>query len=98
MKPVDEYLDRTPDLWAKVRAMREAADKEMDRFTRVSDYEVRRVVGQGPKPSPLSAETARPSRADERPNKQIGKSPSAQASIEFLPAPAEHTDRGTHEA
>jgi hypothetical protein len=47
MQSEDQYLDRTPDLVAKVRAMREAADREMDRFTRVADYDVRRVVGQG---------------------------------------------------
>ena len=45
MHTEDQYLDRTPDLVAKVRAMREAADREMDRFTRVADYDVRRVVG-----------------------------------------------------
>jgi hypothetical protein len=94
MKPEDQYLDRTLDLVAKVRAMREIADKEMDRFTRVADYDARRVVGQGPKPSPLSTETAQSSRADERPSKSIAKFPSAQASIEFAPAPVERTDRG----
>jgi hypothetical protein len=100
MNTEDQYLDRTPDLVAKVRAMREVADKEMDHFTRVADYDVRRVVGQGSKPSQLSStETARPSRADERPNKHIAKSPPAQALIEFAPAPAERTDREkTHEA
>jgi hypothetical protein len=41
----DQYLDRTPDLVARVRAMREVAQKEMDRFTCVSDYDVRCVVG-----------------------------------------------------
>ena len=45
----DQYMDRTPDLVAKVRKMREAAEKEMNRFTSVADYDVRRVVGQKPK-------------------------------------------------
>ena len=74
MHSEDQYLDRTPDLVAKVRAMREAADKEMDRFTRVADYDVRRVVGQGPKASPISVETAPPSPAVERPKKSAAKS------------------------
>ncbi|WP_260705109.1 hypothetical protein [Edaphobacter flagellatus] len=42
----DQYMERTPDLIAKVRQMREAAEKEMNRFTRLADYDVRRVVGQ----------------------------------------------------
>jgi hypothetical protein len=46
----DQYLDRTPDLVARVRAMREVAQKQMDRFSRVSDYDVRSVVGHGTMP------------------------------------------------
>lgn len=42
----DQYMERTPDLIAKVRQMRETAVKEMNRFTRLADYSVRRVVGQ----------------------------------------------------
>lgn len=42
----DQYMERTPDLIAKVRQMREAAEKEMNRFTQLADYDVRRVVGQ----------------------------------------------------
>ncbi len=92
MQSEDQYLDRTPDLVAKVRAMREAAEKEMDRFTRVADYDVRRVVGQGPKASPVSADTVPPSPAVERPKKSASKSATAQASIEFAPASAERVD------
>jgi len=44
----DQYMERTPDLIAKVRQMREVAEKEMNRFTRLADYDVRRVVGQKP--------------------------------------------------
>ena len=43
-----QYMERTPDLIAKVLLMREAAEKEMNRFTRLADYDVRRVVGQKP--------------------------------------------------
>jgi hypothetical protein len=46
MSSEDQYMERTPDLIAKVRQMREAAEKEMNRFTRLADYDVRRVVGQ----------------------------------------------------
>ena len=48
MQNDDQYMERTPDLIAKVRQMREAAEKEMNRFTRLADYDVRRAVGQKP--------------------------------------------------
>ena len=94
MQTEDQYLDRTPDLVAKVRAMREAADREMDRFTRMADYDVRHVVGQGPQASPVSAETAPPAPAVERPKRSAVKSATAQASIEFAPAPEKRGDDG----
>ena len=94
MHTEDQYLDRTPDLVAKVRAMREAADKEMDRFTRVADYDVRRVVGQGPKASAVSVETVPPPPTLERPKKSTSKSATKQTSIEFAPAPAERGEDG----
>ena len=90
----DQYIERTPDLVAKVRAMRVAAEKEMNRFTRVADYDVRRVVGHGPKPAPVSSESASPSLASERLKKSAAKSVPAQISIEFAPAPAERGDDG----
>jgi hypothetical protein len=85
----DQYMERTPDLVAKVRKMREAAEKEMNRFTRVADYDVRRVVGHGPKPVPVSSETVPASPASERPKKSAAKSASAQPALEFPPAPVE---------
>ena len=94
MHTEDQYLDRTPDLVAKVRAMREAADREMDRFTCVADYDVRRVVGQKSKASPVSLETAPPSPVGARPKKSAAKPATAQTSIEFAPAPAELGDEG----
>jgi hypothetical protein len=94
MQSEDQYLERTPDLVAKVRAMREAAEREMNRFTRVADYDVRRVVGHGPKPAPVSSETVPVSPASERPKKSGTKSSPAQTSIDFAPAPAEHSDSG----
>ena len=97
MPSEDQYMERTPDLVAKVRAMREAAEKEMDRFTRVSDYDVRRVVGHGPKASPVSAEIVPPSPSVERPRRSASKSATTQTSIEFAPAPAEQGDHGEDE-
>jgi hypothetical protein len=94
MQSEDQYAERTPDLVAKIRAMREAAEKEMNRFTRVADYDVRRVVGQKSKASPVSLETAPPSPVGARPKKSAAKSATAQTSIEFAPAPAELRDDG----
>ncbi len=55
MSSEDQYMERTPDLIAKVRQMREAAEKEMNRFTRLADYDIRRVVGQKPTENPQAA-------------------------------------------
>ena len=90
----DQYMERTSDLVAKVRKMREAAEKEMNRFTSVADYDVRRVVGQKPKVAPVSIETAEHSPAGARSKKSAAKSASAQITIEFAPAPAERGDDG----
>lgn len=89
MQNEDQYMERTPDLVTKIRKLREAAEKEMNRFTRVADYDVRRVVGDGPKPVPVSDETVSPSPAVERPKKSAAKSSGNQTSIEFATAPAE---------
>lgn len=90
----DQYMERTSDLVAKVRKVREAAEKEMNRFTSVADYDVRRVVGQKLKVTPVSIETAEPSPAGARSKKSAAKSASAQITIEFAPAPAERGDDG----
>ena len=92
MHSEDQYAERTPDLVAKIRAMREAAEKEMNRFTRVADYDVRRVIGQKPKASPVSLETAPSSPVGARPKKSAAKSLIDQTSIEFAPAPSEHAN------
>jgi hypothetical protein len=90
----DQYLERTPDLVAKVRAMREAAEKEMNRFTRIADYDVRHIIGQKPKAAPVPVETVPPSPASERPRKSAAKSALAHTSLEFVPGPAERGDGG----
>ena len=89
MQSEEQYLERTPDLVAKVRAMREAAQKEMNRFTHLSDYDVRRVVGRGPKPAPVSTDTGVTAPAGERPKRSSNKQAPEQAALEFAPAPAE---------
>lgn len=94
MQSEDQYLDRTPDLVAKIRAMREAAEKQMNRFTSVADYDVRRVVGHAPKTAPVSDETVVPSPAPKRTKKAATKSATDQVSMEFPPAPAECDDDG----
>lgn len=88
MQIEDQYMERTPDLIAKIRKMREAAEKEMNRFTHVADYDVRRVVCQKPKAAPVPVETVPPSPAVERSKKTAAKSSTAQKSIEFTPVPA----------
>lgn len=90
----DQYMDRTPDLIAKVRQMRETAEKEMDRFTRVADYDVRRVVGHGPKAAPVSDGTGTPSPLNEWPKQSTAKIVATQTSIDFAPAPVESGDPG----
>src|ERR1700691_2451906 len=70
----DQYMERTPDLVGKIRAMREAAEKEMNRFTRVADYDIRRVVGQKPKAPPFSIKPVPPAPAVERPKRSAAKS------------------------
>jgi hypothetical protein len=97
MQSDDQYLERTPDLVAKVRAMREAAQKEMNRFTRLSDYDSRRVVGHGPKPAPVSTETGVTTPAGERPKRSSSRPASEQAALEFAPAPAERGADGENE-
>ena len=80
IKNDEHYLERTPGLIAQIRAMREEMQKQMDRFTRVEDYDVRRVVGHGPAPERASAKIAAPSPASK------SAQPSAvpeQTSIEF---------------
>jgi hypothetical protein len=92
----DQYMERTPDLIAKVRQMRKAAEKQMDRFTCVADYDVRRVVGQGPKAASASSETVAPLPSPKHMKKAAAKPATGQTSMDFPPAPAErgHEEEG----
>jgi hypothetical protein len=83
MQTEDQYLDRTTDLVAKVRVMREAAEKQMNRFTKIDDYDVRRVVGQGPKSAPGPSEAILPDSVSERAKRPAAKSTTTQTSIDF---------------
>ena len=92
----DQYLERTPDLVAKIRKLREAAEKEMNQFTRVADYDVRHVVGQKPKTSPISDESGTLPEAKKCVESPAPAPAAIQSSIKLLPAPAEHpNDRET---
>lgn len=97
MPSEDQYLERTPDLVGKVRAMRESAEKEMNRFTRVEDYDVCRVVGRGPKPAPVSTETGVTAPAGDRPKRSSSRPAPKQAALEFAPAPRERGADGENE-
>jgi hypothetical protein len=76
-------MEHTADLVVKIRALREQAEKEMNRFTDVADYDVRRVTGRKPK-----AEAVEPP-VPGAPRKRQKKT-SEQTSIDFTSAPAEH--------
>lgn len=94
----DSPLERTPDLVAKIRALREQAEKEMNRFTCVADYDVRRVVGHEPKAAPVSDETVAPSPTAKRAKKGAAKSATDQTSMDFPSAPAERDTEDGEEA
>jgi hypothetical protein len=95
MQSEDQYWERTVDLVAKIRAMREAAEKEMNRFTRIADYEVRRGIGQRPKEDVCPDRTARwPSPRRGRSKKAAARAGMSQASIAFGSDSAERGDDG----
>jgi hypothetical protein len=97
MQSEDQCMERSPDLVARIRKLREAAEKEMNRFTCLSDYDVRLVVGQGPRTAPVSAQTVSASATESRPKKSSGRPSSTQTSIQFSPVPAEPGDDGETE-
>lgn len=75
MHTEDSPIERTPDLVAKIRALREQAEKDMDRLTDAADYDVRRVTGRKPKPE---AEVQPPDTGKKKRGKKT-----EQASIDF---------------
>ena len=42
----EQYEDRTPDLIERIRKMRDAAQREMDKFGDPAGYEMRMIVGR----------------------------------------------------
>lgn len=78
----DSPLERTPDLIAKIRALREQAEQQMNQFIHPDDYDVRRVTGRKPKSETVGPMVPNPSK------KKPGRKPE-QASIDFASAPAE---------
>ena len=52
------YDDRSPDLIARVRKMREAAERRMNAFGKIADYDVRRVLCHKSQASQQPAEPA----------------------------------------
>ncbi len=84
----DQFMERTPDLVAKIRKLREAAEKEMNKFTRVADYDVRRVAGQKLKTSSVSGETGTPPQAKGCVELPAPVPAAIRSSIKLLPAPA----------
>ena len=79
----DQYMERTPDIAGKIRKMRETAEKEMNRFTRVADYDLRHVVGQKRKAVPDAGKSAVPARADKAASKIPAPARARQSAIEF---------------
>jgi hypothetical protein len=94
MQIEDSPLDRTPDLVAKVRKLREQAEKEMNQFTHAEDYDVRCVVGQKPKTVPRPEEAEPVSPAGSGGKRKRARSSEDQAMIEFSPAPPEQGEGG----
>ena len=91
----DQYMDRTPDLIARVRKMREAAEKEMNRFTRAADYNVRRVVDQKPKqPSQPTAQPV-PTETAGKSKRSPEQQDTGQLVLEIPPAPTDRGDDGS---
>ncbi len=87
MHTEDSPIERTPDLVAKIRALRQQAEKEMDRFTDAGDYDVRRVSGRKPRPD---AEAPLPDTGKRKRGKKT-----EQASIDFsLTASQENANDG----
>jgi hypothetical protein len=89
----DQYMERTTDLVGKIRAMREVAEKQMNRFTRLADYDVRHVVGKMPKTF-LASNEAAVSSVSERRRKRSPAPATMQATIDFSSAPRESGDSG----
>jgi hypothetical protein len=90
MKHDDPYMDRGTDLIAKVRKLREAAQREMNQFTCVADYDVCRLVGR----KPPDSNEASPVATDTSLKNRKRKLRDAQGIITFSPLPSESGEKG----
>jgi hypothetical protein len=79
----DDYLDRSNDLVARVRAAREAAQRKMEEFGDPSEYEVTIIRGQGPKEpaTPTVEENANSSEPSRTPSDDTGQH---QTTVELI--------------
>lgn len=57
MNVQEQYEDRTPDLIERIRKMRDAAQREMDKFGDPADYNTRVIIGQKKSAAKPSAHT-----------------------------------------
>jgi hypothetical protein len=101
----ERYLDHSFDLVARVRAAKEAAQREMETFGDVSEYEIRKIYGQRTdityddvdqkEEDPKSSSPAgRESTADERQADDRSNSSRDQSAFDFK---AEDTQPGRKE-
>jgi hypothetical protein len=58
MNAQEQYEDRTPDLIERIRKMRDAAQREMDKFGDPADYDTRVIIGQKKSTGESPAHTA----------------------------------------
>jgi len=94
MPSEDQYAERTPDLITKIRMMRGVAEKEMNRFTSVADYDVRRVVGQRSKVAPDASATTAPAEAGSSAAKASESLRKRQSAIHFPASPLADDQEG----
>lgn len=98
--PDDErYLDHSSDLVARVRAAREAAQREMEAFGDVSEYDTCKIYGQrtdityedadDPAEQPASGSQGHNSPPKEKPNHQPAGNERPQAAFDFTSAEAD---------
>lgn len=64
----EQYLDRSVDLVARVRAAKEAAQRRMEEFGDPSEYEITKIYGQ---------------KKDQEPGNAVQESAARQSSFEF---------------
>ena len=79
------YDDRSPDLIARVRKMREAAERRMNAFGKIADYDIRRVMSHKSQVSQQPAEPVDTPRESAKEEKQATsrKQKTPQAVLEF---------------